>query len=330
MIVLTGGAGFIGSNVLRKLNWLGITDIIVVDDLYNGAKMQLLAKRKFADYLDFREFPAESKKLKNISHIIHLGAISDTRFNNGRILTAQNFTFSKEMLALATEHNCPFTYASSASVYGQRSSDFIESAQYEDPQTPYAISKWMFDEYVRRAADLRLDGTRGGRARTTAPVVGLRYFNVYGPGEELKGNMASFPYKCLIKLARGEKVELYEDPDAKEAPPARDFVHIDDVVMATIFFSIWTNANTPSGIYNVGTGKATTFRCIAELAGAKASDIVVKPLPEEMRGAYQNFTQADLTNILAAGYKYGFQQIENGVKSYKNYLETQPCLKSSF
>ena len=326
MIVLTGGAGFIGSNVLRKLNWQGINDIIVVDDLSNGAKMQALARSKFADYFDFREFLTESKKLKNITNVIHLGAISDTRFENGRVLTAQNFTFSKEMLALATEHRCPFTYASSASVYGSRKKDFIESPQYEDPQTPYAISKRMFDEYVRKMTGISGGGVGGVGA---GPVIGLRYFNVYGPGEELKGNMASFPYKCLVKMARGEKIELFEDSDENVTPPARDFIHIDDVVMATLFFSVWVQNNSQTGIYNIGTGTATSFRRVAELAGATEANLEVKPLPEFMRNAYQNFTQADLNKLYDSGYKYGMHTIESGMRSYKNYLETQPCLKHS-
>jgi ADP-L-glycero-D-manno-heptose 6-epimerase len=315
MIILTGGAGFIGSNVLRKLNSLGIAGIIVVDDLTHGAKMQQLARKKFADYFDFREFLQESRKLKNISHIIHLGAISDTRFDNGKILTAQNFTFSKEMLDLAIEHKCPFTYASSASVYGQRVDDFIEDPAYEDPQTPYAISKWMFDQYARAT-------------KSAAPIVGLRYFNVYGPGEELKGAMASFPYKCLTALARGDKIKIFEDDP--ERPAARDFVYIDDAVMATVFFSLWSDQNTKSGIYNVGTGSAVTFKQIAKFAGATPDDIEIVPFPENMVGAYQNFTQANLTNLTKAGYKYGFHSTASGVKSYKNYLESQPCLKSSF
>jgi ADP-L-glycero-D-manno-heptose 6-epimerase len=328
MIILTGGAGFIGANVLSELNQHGVRDVIVVDDLTNGAKMQQLRGKRFADYFDFREFLAESKKLKHISHIIHLGAISDTRFDNGKILTAQNFTFSKEMLNLAIEHRCPFAYASSASVYGQRTEDFTEHPGCEDPQTPYAISKWMFDQYVRQAIDLQFDGTKGTRAITSAPVVGLRYFNVYGPGEELKGDMASFPYKCLMALRRREKIYIFED--GPEAPAARDFVYVRDVALATVFFSVWSNQHTPSGIYNIGTGTATTFWRIAELAGATSSDVEVVPIPVAMRGAYQNFTQANLDNLKAAGYKYGFRTAEAGVQAYKTYLEEHPCLKTSF
>lgn len=315
MIVLTGGAGFIGSNLLRKLNALGISNVIVVDDLTNGAKMQMLAKKKFVDYFDFREFLRERPKIKNISHIIHLGAISDTRFTDGKILTAQNFTFSKEMLALAIEHRCPLVYASSASVYGARKTDFIEVELCENPQTPYATSKWMFDQYVRQKI-----------ADPGVPVVGLRYFNVYGPGEEFKGGMASFPYKCLVSLSQGKKITLFEEPE--QEPPARDFVYVDDVVMATIFFSIWTDKDTKSGIYNVGTGVATSFRRVAELAGARPEDIEVLPLPENMREAYQHFTKADLTRLHAANYKYEMHTIEKGVKSYRNYLETQKCPKT--
>lgn len=328
MIILTGGAGFIGANVLNELNHIGVCDVVVVDDLTHGVKMQQLRGKRFLDYFDFREFAHESKKLKNISHIIHLGAISDTRFDNGKILTAQNFTFSKEMLNLAIEHRCPFVYASSASVYGQRAVDFIEHPNNEDPQTPYAISKWMFDQYVRQALDLQYDASKGPRAITPAPVVGLRFFNVYGPGEELKGAMSSFPYKCLMALRRGEKIQIFEE--SLEAPAARDFVYVRDAALATVFFSVWSNHHTKSGIYNIGTGTATTFRQIAGYAGATPDDIEVVPMPENMRGAYQNFTKADLNNLRAAGYGYAFRTAESGVKTYKNYLEEHPCLKTSF
>jgi len=312
MIVLTGGAGFIGSNVLQKLNSTGVTDIAVVDDLTNGAKMQKLARKKFVDYFDFREFVSASAALKNISHIIHLGAISDTRFTDGKILTEQNFTFSKHMLELARVHKCPFVYASSASVYGSRKKDFIESPAYESPETPYAISKWMFDQHVREIY-------------SPAPIVGLRYFNVYGPGEELKNGMASFPYKCINALLHGKKIKLFED-GGEEA--ARDFVHVEDAVRATVYFSAWADKSTKSGIYNVGTGEAVTFKKIAELAGARTEDIELAPFPENMREGYQNFTKADLTNLRNANYTYSFQAAVTGVKSFKNYLEAQPCRKS--
>jgi ADP-L-glycero-D-manno-heptose 6-epimerase len=311
MLVLTGGVGFIGSQVLSRLNYNGFYDVIVVDDLSDGRKLPKLAQYRFADYFDFREFGRKGRALKNITGIIHLGAISDTLFTNGRILAEQNFTFSKDMLELAIEHGCRMVYASSASVYGgQAKAGFQETPEFEKPESPYAASKLMFDNYVRRTANLSLYDDSEGKSRLMAPVVGLRYFNVYGPGEELKGRMASFPHQCLRSLANGEPVTIFEDGE----PAARDFVHVNNVVDVTLHFAQFSEK---SGIYNVGTGQATTFRRIAELAGAKESDIIIRKFPDELRAGYQPFTQADLTRLRQAGYALNFSSVERGVANYR-------------
>ena len=315
MFVLTGGAGFIGSGVLAKLNWLNIYDIIVVDDLSDGRKMCKLANYRFADYFDFREFARKRHELKTIDGIIHLGAISDTLFTNGRILAEQNYTFSKDMLELAIEHKCRMVYASSASVYGSKvNAGFRESPECEAPENPYAASKLMFDNYVRGAVNLNLHDDTLGWSRTTAPVVGLRYFNVYGPGEELKGHMASFPYKCFCNLSNGENVVVYEN----DKPAMRDFVSVYDAVDVTLHFARFAET---SGIYNVGTGEAVAFRRVAELAGAKAENIVTRKFPAEMKTGYQNFTQADLTKLRKAGYTARFTPVEIGVPNYIRQLQ---------
>lgn len=317
MIVLTGGAGFIGSQVLAKLNYLGVYDSIVVDDLSDGRKMCKLAKYQFADYFDFREFARKRRELKNITGVIHLGAISDTRFADGRILGEQNYTFSKEMLELAIEHECRMVYASSASVYGSKIEDgFRESPECEMPETAYAASKLMFDNYVRKTINLNLYDGSLGWSRAPAPVVGLRYFNVYGPGEELKGRMASFPYQCARSLANGESITIYESSE----PAARDFVSVYDVVDLTLHFAQFAKT---SGIYNVGTGQAVTFRRIAELVGAKESDIVTCKFPEDMTAGYQNFTQANLTKLRQAGYELTFTPAEIGVPNYVRQILTE-------
>jgi ADP-L-glycero-D-manno-heptose 6-epimerase len=312
MLVLTGGAGFIGSRVLEELNWLSAYDIIVVDDLSDGRKMSKLAKYRFADYFDFREFVRKRRELKKITGIIHLGAISDTRFTNGRILAEQNYTFSKEMLELAIEHECRMVYASSASVYGT-SNEFRESPECESPDTAYAASKLMFDNYVRQTINLNLYDDTVGRSRVMAPVVGLRYFNVYGRGEELKGRMASFPYQCVQSLARGENVNIFEG----DVPAARDFVSVTDVVHVTLHFAQYAET---SGIYNVGTGNPITFRRVAELAGAEPSDIVTTKFPDDMVEGYQNFTQANLTKLRKTGYVLNFTPPELGIPNYATQL----------
>ena len=298
MLLVTGAAGFIGSNVLAALNERGEDDILAVDDLTDGRKCQNLVGKCFADYMDSREL-LETKALPQLTGIIHLGAISDTQFSNGRILMENNFLFSKRMLALAEKQGCPIVYASSASVYGDGQRGFAETANCEKPKSPYAFSKWLFDQYVRKLSD-----------QITVPVVGLRYFNVYGPGEAHKDSMTSFAYKCFCAAEAGKKIQVF----AGSENFLRDFVYVDDAVDVTLFF---LHANA-AGIFNVGTGEPTSFMQVAEIAAGITGNGPIEfiEFPEKMRTGYQAYTKADITNLRNAGWPHEFASVQDGIEQY--------------
>lgn len=311
MILLTGAAGFIGSNILKALNAEGRDDIICVDDLTDGAKCKNLADKKFAHYYDWREL--FDRLHDDISAVIHQGAISDTTVKNGREIVNANYRFSIDLLNMAYATHCPFVYASSAALYGTRGraqEDFEEEPRCENPASPYAVSKKMFDDFVRR--NMREDPN-------LQRVVGLRYFNVYGPGEQHKGRMASMAYHTLKRLQVGEKPRLFEDSDKIY----RDFVYIDDVVKVVL----WATHNAPSGIYNVGTGVAQSFLALAKIAMntvhgySDLTNIEYVEFPDDLRGQYQWFTHAHLRRLREAGYTSDFLSLESGMKKYWQALQ---------
>lgn len=312
MLLVTGAAGFIGTNVLMALNAQGRDDIIVSDDLTDGSKMQNLAGRRFADYIDCRDL-ANDCKPKHLTGIIHLGAISDTRAANGRELLDANFTFSKKMLELAEENECPLVYASSASVYGINAHNFQENPENEEPKAPYAISKWMFDQYVRRV-------TTNRACHITVPVTGLRYFNVYGPGESHKAGMASFICHCFTAIKENRDILLFNGSQDF----MRDFIYVTDVADITLFF---LSAKT-TGIFNVGTGVATSFLDVAEMILAQNNDlnqqrhIYFTDMPAELRPQYQTYTRADVTKLGVAGWTRPFTPLEVGVSQYHKVFFT--------
>lgn len=308
MILLTGAAGFIGSNILKALNAQGRDDIICVDDLTDGRKMQNLAGRKFFYYCDYRDLDRVKTQGIKLSAIIHQGANSDTTESNGRGIMLANYTFSVDLLGLAKAANCPFIYASSAAVYGSGKGDqqFIEAPEYEHPASPYAISKWAFDEYVRA----RLANAPANR------VIGLRYFNVYGPGEQYKGRMASAAYHLINNMKQGAPCSLFVG--SKDI--YRDFVYVDDVVQVVL----WAlNSTAPSGIYNVGTGTAKSFYDLYQyVRQARTTEQPVNlepmfiPFPEELRAQYQFRTQADITRLREAGCTQLFLSLQSGIAKY--------------
>lgn len=306
MILLTGAAGFIGSNVLKALNAQGRDDIICVDDLTDGRKMQNLAERKFFYYCDYRDLDRVKTPGIKLSAIIHQGANSDTTESNGRGIMLANYTFSVDLLGLAKAADCPFIYASSASVYGPGNPICIETPEYEHPKSPYAISKWAFDEYVRaRTAN-----------NSSHRVVGLRYFNVYGPGEQFKGRMASVAYHLIQRMKQDAPCELFEG--SKDI--YRDFVYIDDVVQVVL----WAlSPVAPSGIYNVGTGKAESFydlyKCVRQTRTTEQRvnfEPKFVPFPEELRPQYQFYTCANLERLREAGYHKNFTNLQQGIFHY--------------
>ena len=312
MILLTGAAGFIGSNILGALNARGRDDVIAVDDLSDGAKCANLAGRSFADYLDADDLIAGRERLPRLTAIIHQGACVDTTVRDGRAVMRANYDVSKRMLALAREHGCPIVYASSAAVYGDGAAGFREEPACERAVTPYAFSKWAFDRLVRR----ELAAGRAG----DVPIVGLRYFNVYGPGEGHKGRMASVAWHAIQAARRGEAPRLFVGSDGF----VRDFIAVADVAAVNLFFlDAAVAGRDTSGIYNVGTGVPRSFgdlgRIVAAVAAASSPGTI--PFPDALRGQYQAYTCADIARLRAAGWTRPFLSLEEGIAAYWKALD---------
>jgi ADP-L-glycero-D-manno-heptose 6-epimerase len=320
--VVTGAAGFIGSRLVGALNRAGISDILAVDDLENGAKAKNLAGVEIEDYLDKREFLSqlETGRLDGgIEAILHQGACSDTMETDGRYMMENNYAYSKALFDWCQDEEAPFIYASSAAVYGP-GREFGETRENEDPLNVYAYSKFLFDQYVRKRIENR-----------TAQVAGLRYFNVYGPNEAHKGRMASVAFHAFNQFRAEGRVKLFVGSDGYgDGEQQRDFVHVDDAVSV----NLWLLENRDiSGIFNCGTGQAQTFNDVASavvntVQGTDFSveDLIQKnfieyiPFPPQLVGKYQSYTQADLGRLREAGYPGQFQRVEEGVASYVREL----------
>ncbi len=324
--IVTGAAGFIGSNIVKALNQHGISNIVAVDDLTQGDKCRNLADCDIADYMDRGEFIEQV----NAGHfdgaveaVLHQGACSDTMESDGRFMMENNYRYSLTLLDFCLEDEVPFLYASSASVYGG-GSVFREMREYEAPLNVYGYSKFLFDQAVR----LRLRNAR-------SQVAGFRYFNVYGPREQHKGRMASVAFHHFNQYRETGKVKLFEGSGGYgNGEQRRDFVYVGDVVNANLDF---LDHPQRSGIFNLGTGRAQTFN---ELAAATVNacralegqpvlslaDMVVQgtieyiPFPEQLKGKYQSFTEADLSVLRAAGYSGEFSAVEEGVEKYARWL----------
>ena len=299
MIIVTGGAGFIGSNLIWGLNQIGIEDILVVDNRSQADKHRNLNSLKIADFLDKEDFLAELPKLENVQTIFHQGACSSTTETDGRYMMENNYQFSKTLLHYSLENKIDFLYASSASVYGDGSAGFREEKTCEWPLNVYAFSKFSFDNYVRQ----RL-------SQASSQVLGLRYFNVYGPQENHKGKMASVAFHLFGQLAQGQKMKLFAGSEGFR----RDFIFVDDIVQMNLHFY----QTKGSGIFNAGTGKARSFQDIAttlqQLEPEGQMEII--PFPDHLQGKYQEFTEADTDLLRKAGYQRPMTMLEDGVRQY--------------
>lgn len=311
MIIVTGGAGFIGSNIVQGLNARGVTDILVVDDLTDGRKCLNLSDAHIQDYLDKDDFLQRTQSgqgFGKIEAIFHQGACSATTEWDGKFVMRVNYEYTKALLHWTTANRVPFYYASSASVYGA-GTVFKEDRGNEHPLNAYAFSKFLFDEHLRP----QLDSIK-------SPVVGLRYFNVYGPREQHKGSMASVAYHMQQQLKGSDTVRLFEGCDGYgPGGQERDFIHVDDVVAVNLWLLEHPEVK---GIYNCGTGRAQSFNDVANavITHHQRGQIEYIPFPDHLKGRYQSYTQADMDALRQAGYDAPFLSVEQGVQRYMAWL----------
>ena len=321
-IIVTGAAGFIGSNIVKALNARGIRDVVAVDNLEHAEKVPNLADCEILDFVDKRDFiqRIRANAIKGeYAAVLHQGACSDTMETDGRYMMENNYEYSRDLLDWCQARHVPFIYASSASVYGS-GKNFTEKREHESPLNVYGYSKFLFDQLARR----RMRGSTG-------QIAGFRYFNVYGPRETHKGRMASVAFHFFNQYRDHGRVRLFEGSGGYAAgEQIRDFVSVEDVVKVNLFF---LDHPTLSGIVNVGTGRARSFNDMAaatvnavrkargekalsleELRAAGAIEYI--PFPPALVGKYQSYTQADVSALRKAGYKDPFLDIEEGVGRY--------------
>jgi ADP-L-glycero-D-manno-heptose 6-epimerase len=324
-VVVTGAAGMIGSNIARALHSAGAVDIIAVDDLRDGTKFRNLLGTNISDYFDQDEFYQRfsRRELGKVAAVFHQGACSDTMEHDGRLMMRNNYRCSKDLLDACQAQGVRLMYASSGAVYGS-SATFREQASFERPLNVYGYSKLLFDQVVRR----RL-------ADASVQVVGLRYFNVYGPREQHKGRMASVAFHHFNQFRGSGKVRLFgEYGGYGPGQQTRDFIHVDDVVAVNLWFLAHPQCN---GVFNLGTGRAQAFNEVAHATvnacraqrgqpsltlEQQISQGMIEyiPVPEALIGKYQCHTQADLSALRATGCEHEFVEVATGVRRYVEWL----------
>lgn len=325
MIIVTGAAGFIGSNIVRGLNRKGVSNILAVDDLTDGDKFVNLVGGNIADYMHKDEFRRRvlEGSLPRIRAVFHQGACSDTTERDGRFMMDNNYRVTFELFEYCQAHKVPFIYASSAAVYGA-GPVYVESLKNERPLNVYGYSKFLFDQVVRARAET-----------LTAQVVGLRYFNVYGPQEQHKGRMASVAFHNMNQFLTEGYVRLFGGWDGYgDGGQMRDFISVHDVVEVNLHF---LDHPETSGIFNCGTGRAQPFNDVAAAvvnamrhiqgkATLPLDDLVKQGLlrydnfPDDLKGRYQSYTQADVTALRRAGFTAPMRDVETGVSEYVQQL----------
>ncbi|URJ23910.1 ADP-glyceromanno-heptose 6-epimerase [Blochmannia endosymbiont of Camponotus sp.] len=310
MIVVTGGAGFIGCNIIKSLNKIAYKNILVVDNLKNGKKYNNLKNLYISDYIDKNCFinnilnnPVNSY-IKDIAVVFHEGACSSTTEWDGKYMMENNYQYSKDLLFYCVKNKIPFIYASSASVYGKDTRVLLQSHTYEQPMNIYSYSKFLFDQYVRAILP-----------KVASQVCGLRYFNVYGPCEAHKGSMASIIFQLYQQIISKKHPTLFIGSKQLK----RDFIHIEDIVD----INLWAWNNNISGIFDCGTGKSESFECIANIVlSFFDQNVTIKyiSMPKQIRDHYQIFTQANISQLREAGYCKKFIDLNQGICRYLNWL----------
>jgi ADP-L-glycero-D-manno-heptose 6-epimerase len=316
MIVVTGGAGFIGSAIVWKLNQLGENKIIIVDELGSDDKWKNLVPLKFEDFIykeDFISMIIDEDVPFDISAIFHMGANSSTTEKDADHLFSNNYQYTKELAAYCLEKEIRFIYASSAATYGDGSLGFDDDENKLDTLCPlnmYGYSKQLFDLWANKNG-------------LFDKIVGLKYFNVYGPNEYHKGDMRSVIHKAFEQIRDTGKVKLFKslNPKYKDGEQLRDFIYVKDAVDMTLFFLDKPNVN---GLFNLGTGKARTWNdLVSSIFKSLNKEVNIEyiDLPQHLREKYQYFTEANMSKIKKAGFNSSISSLEDGVADYvKNYL----------
>jgi ADP-L-glycero-D-manno-heptose 6-epimerase len=315
-ILVTGGAGMIGSAIVWKLNRLGVDDILIADRMDRTEKWRNLVPLRFADYIDADDLLAaalgQSPRLRGIGTVFHLGACSATTEKDSAFLMRNNFEFTKVLAHWALENEARFVYASSAATYGAREDDFREDLPLVSlrPLNMYGYSKHLFDEYAQRAGILN-------------SLVGLKYFNVFGPNEDHKGDMRSVVHKAFHQIRETGRLELFRShrPEFEDGCQQRDFLYVKDAAAMTIHLAGEPRA---AGLYNLGSGTAHTWLDLAHAIFAaldRPPDIAFIPMPEALRGKYQYRTCATIAKLRESGYKDSITPLTDAVGDYvRNYL----------
>lgn len=309
MIIVTGGAGFIGSCVVRSLNEAGRSDIVIVDNISETDKWMNMRNKKYIKYVHKSKFLEELPTYKNVEAIVHMGAQSSTTERDFDYLWENNFEYTKALWNYCAEKHISFIYASSAATYGDGSLGFNDRMDIDQllPLNGYGYSKQLFDQWVKH------------QAKTfPAQHCGLKFFNVYGPNEYFKGSMASMVFHGFNQIKETGKVKLFKscNPNYKDGGQLRDFVYVKDICKVIMWLLVNKHV---SGLFNVGTGRAQSF---AELAEATFHALDLEPnieyidMPEKLRGKYQYYTKAEMSRLYDAGYPFEFMDVEKGVRDY--------------
>ncbi len=320
MIIVTGGAGFIGSNLVHELNRHGIADIVVVDNLENPAKLVNLHGARYADYFDKRDFRRALREdalaAGEIGAILHQGACSNTLVDDGVYMMDNNFQYTKEVLDFAIRHGIPLVYASTAAVYGLSGpGHFTLTIDNERPLNIYGFSKLVFDHYLRNLL---------ARGAVPMTAVGLRYFNVFGPREQHKGRMASVIHHFSAQIEETGKVRLFAGSGGyADGEQRRDFVYVRDLAHLNMFFAqigpyapaAGEKARTFRGVVNAGSGVSRSFNDVARALMAVHGTVPIEyiPFPADLHGRYQHFTEADLTGLRELGCGLAMTPLEEGI-----------------